>query len=811
MTCRGLTALSRWGAVVAFLFLASCRSVPPPAPGAPTEALAHYATAQAYLAQRKLAEAQSELEAAVRLDPNAVQIYETLAKVRTARGDLDGALSLLHQAEQRFPNHPDLVRLIASMYALQGRLEEAARTLRFALQRHPAHPKLSALLAEVHLGRDQVGPAIEVVQASLERSSTTDVELVRVAGRAILESQRADRPAQVRQQGRALLERCRQRVGTDVEVARIVADLYATLNERDAARAILRPLLDADPYDPTLRSRLVRLYLADQKLSEAIELLDRVIRRGVLSGGTRRQLARLLMTRASTNEVRAAHSDWERAAELLRMELKAAPRLISVRAELARALLALGKLSEAVEVLAGIPESMDSAGARMVVARWMLRGANTNDVVQQLRSLAQSASPATAKVARGYLAELLWAIGRTDEAAAEWEALVRTEPPDAAAVIRLAAFRWDRGDAEGAHRCLQDGLRGLSNHVGLLRARAMLHMLQRQFDAALRIYEEIETLTPEDAMGELLQVKVEQAIALQFLGRPSVAARRLFDVWEPVPHAIELFIRLAFDYGRRLGLHDRTVATFDALARQRPMDPVVFMYRGLWASTAERYEEAVQAFEQAERIARQYPGGEDVLTPMFYFSYGGALERCQRYVEAEQLLEKAIQMDPDLAEAWNYLAYMWAERGEKLERAMQYVEEALRREPDNGAYLDTRGWILYQQGRYADALRDLERAAQVMPEEDATVLDHIGDALDKLGRRAEAIERWKRAWVLDPKNDSIRKKLEDHGVDLELLRREAEEVRKRKEAELQRLLTPLETQDSEDSLLQDDEEEDKPE
>ena len=91
----------------------------------------------------------------------------------------------------------------------------------------------------------------------------------------------------------------------------------------------------------------------------------------------------------------------------------------------------------------------------------------------------------------------------------------------------------------------------------------------------------------------------------------------------------------------------------------------------------------------------------------------------------------------------NYLGYMNANRGVKLEESLQLIQRALELDPENGAYLDSLGWAYFRLGRFAEAEGPLRRAAEKQP--GAVVLDHLGDLLKQLGRLSEAVEAWKRA------------------------------------------------------------------
>jgi tetratricopeptide (TPR) repeat protein len=119
---------------------------------------------------------------------------------------------------------------------------------------------------------------------------------------------------------------------------------------------------------------------------------------------------------------------------------------------------------------------------------------------------------------------------------------------------------------------------------------------------------------------------------------------------------------------------------------------------------------------------------------------------------AERTLRDMIQRDPLDAAALNYLGYMFAERGERLDEAVELVGRALRVEPDNPSFLDSLGWAYFQQGKIELADSPLTRAAEKLPNS-SVVQDHLGDLRFKQGRVAEAVEAWERSLKGD--GDSI--------------------------------------------------------
>jgi pentatricopeptide repeat protein len=106
---------------------------------------------------------------------------------------------------------------------------------------------------------------------------------------------------------------------------------------------------------------------------------------------------------------------------------------------------------------------------------------------------------------------------------------------------------------------------------------------------------------------------------------------------------------------------------------------------------------------------------------------------------------------------------MYAERGQNLPEAVELIQKALELDPENGYFIDSLGWAYYQQGKYAEALRELQRAAE-RAKDDPEIFDHLADAYVKNGKVEEAIAAWEKAVSVDKDNrlgDGVKKKLQE--------------------------------------------------
>ncbi|MCD6051323.1 MAG: hypothetical protein K0Q55_2727 [Verrucomicrobia bacterium] len=180
-------------------------------------------------------------------------------------------------------------------------------------------------------------------------------------------------------------------------------------------------------------------------------------------------------------------------------------------------------------------------------------------------------------------------------------------------------------------------------------------------------------------------------------------------------------------------------------------------YRAITYNRLKQYDKAVEQLTAAEVMARAT--APERLTHLFYFQMGAAYERNKEHAEAVKYFEKCLEMEPDFAEALNYLGYMWAERGENLERAKVLIEKAVNQEPENAAFLDSMAWVLFKLNQPKPALEWMLKAVKHVEEEDATLFDHLGDIYASLKDYSKAREAWEKSLKLEV-SEEVKKKLE---------------------------------------------------
>ncbi len=266
-----------------------------------------------------------------------------------------------------------------------------------------------------------------------------------------------------------------------------------------------------------------------------------------------------------------------------------------------------------------------------------------------------------------------------------------------------------------------------------------------------------------EQLRALIQDNPANAGAHYFLGAIAAEEKR----W---PEAIAYFHRVlllqpGFDQARlelataqlATGDVDEAVQNLEEFRRQKGPSFVAEYLLGLAHHEKKDYAQAIKHLAAAERIAALEETNR--LTTMFYFQLGATHERAGEREKAAEYFEKSIALDPQNAEALNYLGYMWAERGENIGRARELIEQALKLEPENEAFLDSMGWVLFQQGEYEGALKYLLEAVAKAEQPDATIYDHLGDAYQALKNMNKAREAWRQSLTVEA-NPKVQEKLD---------------------------------------------------
>ncbi len=208
------------------------------------------------------------------------------------------------------------------------------------------------------------------------------------------------------------------------------------------------------------------------------------------------------------------------------------------------------------------------------------------------------------------------------------------------------------------------------------------------------------------------------------------------------------------------------IATLQRAKDRFPGTARVPYFYGLIYISMKDHPKAIEAFANAEAMAKANPEDKELLDTSFYFYYGAAAERGGKFDQAMELFRKSIKLNPENDEACNYLGYMFAEKNINLKEAEELIRRALKAQPKSGAFLDSLGWVYYRKGDYRRALEYVREASlSDAAKEDATVFEHLADIYLKLGKKDLAREQLRKGLQIEPQNKSVAEKLKALGGD----------------------------------------------
>lgn len=268
------------------------------------------------------------------------------------------------------------------------------------------------------------------------------------------------------------------------------------------------------------------------------------------------------------------------------------------------------------------------------------------------------------------------------------------------------------------------------NRVLLMERLAQMYRNTEQTQLAVDTYKQIAELDPDTAARSAAQIADTYRLAKEFVR----AEQEADAAFKKFPN--DRLVRLV-----RASIYSETGKTDAAIADVKQLfdgkdDRETHITLAQIYDKAKRYEDAAREIDAAERMSKTDDERETV-----HFMRGALFEKQKKHDQAEAEFRKVLKVNPDSAAAMNYLGYMLADRGDRLQEALKLIQQAVEREPFNGAYLDSLGWAYYRLGKYDEAEDYLKRSLDRVSR-DPTVHDHLGDVYLKQGKLKEAVAQW---------------------------------------------------------------------
>jgi tetratricopeptide (TPR) repeat protein len=505
--------------------------------------------------------------------------------------------------------------------------------------------------------------------------------------------------------------------------------------EMDRALEAYRKVLNVDPGQSQLASRVAALLIEQDDFPQAIDVLKDAIKANPKDAEPYQQLAYIYAKYLKKTDQAIEYAN--RAITLNPGDIDGYQRLVEIEVAAGQEKKALEVLDRATKVRSNDANFWMRLGKLYVAVLFKSDSQPKPDELKRTNEIFKKAAehagddPAILKDVADYYA----ASQQLKEAIPLYLHVLELQPDDANAREKLATGFI------------------LTNQRG--KAAEMLEQIIKEHPEKYQPYDLLAQVLDDEARSLQRAKRVDEAKAIFARVAANYEQSLLIN-----PNHIGTYLHLAELLLGPLKDADRAVRLLTEARRRFLGAPEIVYYLAIAQSEAKQTQQAVATFEEALHEA-QLDQGNDMVNAKFYFNYGATAEQAGLYEKAADLLRKSIALDSaNSAEACNYLGYMWADHNMNLDEAETMIKRALEIEPNNASYLDSFGWVEFRKGKFDQALSNLLRAAKTADHDDPVVFEHVGDTYFKLNRVSEALEFWQKALALDPKNKNLANKIE---------------------------------------------------
>ena len=443
--------------------------------------------------------------------------------------------------------------------------------------------------------------------------------------------------------------------------------------------------------------------------------------------------------------------------------------------DLARLYTEQGDPARAIKVLNSLPEDDKTAKTEFVLGASYERLKDTQHAIEAYRK-SLDLEPDNLDTERA-LARVLLSDNQLAPALAAFKDIAAGDPTDPEAYLRMSEIQRRQGDYEDALATLKKAKSLVSDSLEVSFNEGLIDDALGRYDDAVQIFQKL-VADSEHSSGQysdsergnralflerlaLLyreQNKADQAIAVyqkmaELGGEYASHAyesevetyRDAHQYDKALQVAREANEKLPKDRGTRLMYAmqladgpnpEEGITLAKSMLTKTPADLEVYRQLANIYTRLRRWKEASDAIDHAEQLSNK-------TDDKFYVAFlrGALYERQKLYDQAEVEFRKALVLDPKNSMTLNYLGYMLADHGMKLQEALGMIKKAVEIDPQNYAYLDSLGWAYFKLGQYSQAEADLRKAVE-RNSTDATVHDHLGELYEKTGRLKLAAAQW---------------------------------------------------------------------
>ena len=670
----------------------------------PGDAEPYYQTGLVYLETRSLPEAVAAFRKATEADPKHTGAQIKLAELMTMSRDKEAvnqAADKLNELLKNAPDDPEIADYLAVAELRTGSPQDAANRLQDILKKKPGHLQTAFGLAQLKLRQKDLKGAEEVLTSALDSNPNSieanlalaqfyvvtqklDIAKVRVNRAIQLSPQNINALAmlaaiQIAEKRLDDADRTFKQIAAlpDPKYRSMHAIFLAQTGKREEALAEFEKLAKAVPDDAKVRDRLVRLYVALNKTTEAQNLLNTAVKKNSKDIDALFQRSLVELRIGKTADAEAS----------LKAILAISPNLPRVHFALAGLYRSLNRsVDERSELIESLHLEPNFVQARVELAHNYLA---SNDAKSALELLNQT--PAAQRNVLPVVVERNWALLGTGNTKELKEVLARAPktnpPPDLS--LQDALVRLKDKDYIGARIAAQDVLRVRPTDARAALVLADSYGAQGDAPKGLQRLQEIASANPKSAALQ------------QLLGDWYANAGKLAEA------------RKAFESAK--------------------LDSAGFVQADLALARLDRREKRID--EARQRLTALVSADPKNISALIMLA--DLEEEAGNRAQALIRYKAAVALDPKNISALNNIAYETAV--ENPDEALKMASQAAELAPDDARIQDTLAWVFYKKGLYLQAEKYLKVALQKTPpkEPNAQYQYHLGKTYLKSGETAE--------------------------------------------------------------------------
>lgn len=491
------------------------------------------------------------------------------------------------------------------------------------------------------------------------------------------------------------------------------ASLLLFQNKIPEARATLEKGLGKFPADPDLSLLLAETYLSGGNSEQGLALLDKILKGKSLDAEKRLQISKMLL-RSASQISGIPNYDREKVAKIYR---------------------------KTKEILSPIPAKERNKYFNYFYGRTLLGLNDREGEIYLRRAVEEDPNFIEAWAEMAYALEL-----RNDltGAADIYKSMLNIDSENAAIWLRLVQINLKLNQVQTA---LAIAEQGPADANALLNA-ASLFMDDKYYKEAEQLLLMAQGIpNVSDDVYFFLGV-----CAYQGENDWQKAVGRLAQIRSDSPNferATQLRLRILIDNQQPQQAVD--VAHAARLAHKD--EPKYWITEGILQASLNRFVDSLATLNEAAALFRD---NVDVL-----FAKGTVLEQAGRSKEAMEAMESIIRIDPQHAQALNYIGYTLADENRDLPRALKLIAQADKLTPNNPQILDSLAWVHYRLKNFQEAWKFIGKSVELESAE-PIIWDHYGDIAKAVGRQQDARKAWQRALELKaPNAAAIEKKLNE--------------------------------------------------